>query len=259
MKGVKYSVFFCAIMCGFLSCMTSKKVNYLQSGKHIPEYVDTIAFTDYKLQKGDYLYIRVYTLDEKSQRLFNGGSNNANIQQSSDNANARLHLYLIGEDGCINYPYVGKIQMLGLESREAKNVMEDKLSNMLHNFSVDVKLMNRTFSVIGEAGSGRYQIPKEKLNIFQALAMSGDMSTYSDRKKIQLIRQTEQGTVVKTFDLRSKSIINSEYYYIQPNDVIYVPFDGARYFGVTHFTGILSLVISTLSFGLLIYGIVKPK
>ncbi|HOH71734.1 MAG TPA: hypothetical protein PK552_06765, partial [Paludibacteraceae bacterium] len=56
-------------MCGFLSCMTSKKVNYLQSGKHIPEYVDTIAFTDYKLQKGDYLYIRVYTLDEKSQRL----------------------------------------------------------------------------------------------------------------------------------------------------------------------------------------------
>ncbi|HOH71383.1 MAG TPA: hypothetical protein PK552_04945, partial [Paludibacteraceae bacterium] len=114
-------------------------------------------------------------------------------------------------------------------------------------------------SVIGEAGSGRYQIPKEKLNIFQALAMSGDMSTYSDRKKIQLIRQTEQGTVVKTFDLRSKSIINSEYYYSQPNDVIYVPFDGARYFGVTHFTGILSLVISTLSFGLMIYGIVKPK
>ena len=136
--------------------MTSKKVNYLQSGKHIPEYVETIAFTDYKLQKGDYLYIRVYTLYEKSQRLFNGGSNNANIQQSSDNANARLHLYLIGEDGCINYPYVGKIQMLGLESR-SKERYGDKLSNMLHNFSVDVKLMNRTFSVI-EAGSGRYQI-----------------------------------------------------------------------------------------------------
>lgn len=259
MKGVKYGVFFCAIVCSLFSCMTSKKVNYLQSGKYIPEYVDTLAYTDYKLQKGDYLYIRVYTLDEKSQRLFNGGTSNNNAQQSSDNANGRLNLYLIDEDGCINYPYVGKIRLLGLASREAKTVMKEKLANMLHDFSVDVKLMNRTFSVIGEAGSGRYQIPKEKLNIFQALAMSGDMSTYSDRTKIQLIRQTEKGTIVKTFDLRSESIINSEYYYIQPNDVIYVPFDGSRFFGVTHFTGILSLVISTLSFGLMIYGIVKPK
>ena len=194
-------------------------------------------------------------MDEKANACLIG-SNNANIQQSSDNANARLHLYLIGEDGCINYPYVGKIQMLGLESREAKNVMEDKLSNMLHNFSVDVKLMNRTFSVIGEAGSGRYQIPKEKLNIFQALAMSGDMSTYSDRKKIQLIRQTEQGTVVKhlTFVVNPSSIRVLLYL---PNDVIYVPFDGALFWCYS-FYRYLSLVI--LHYRLvMIYGIVKPK
>ncbi|MDD3406120.1 MAG: hypothetical protein EOM76_00100 [Sphingobacteriia bacterium] len=258
MKKLKYIIFGCVLALSLFSCMTTKKVNYLQSGKHIPEYADTLIYTDYKLQKGDYIYIRVYTLDEESQRLFNGNTNNNNVQQTSDNAYARLYFYLIGEDGCINYPYVGKIKLLGLESREAKVAVEDKLQNMLHNFSIDVRLMNRTFSVIGESGSGRYQIPKEKLNIFQALAMSGDMSTYSDRSKIQLIRQTEEGTVVKSFDLRSKSIINSEFYYIQPNDVIYVPFDGARYFGVTHFTGILSLVISTLSFGLLIYGLCKP-
>lgn len=256
MKNIKKWLFGALLAAVCFSCVTTRKINYLQTGKHVPDYADTVAYSDYKLQKGDYLFIRVYTLDKTSQRMFNS-SNATNILQNSDNASARLYLYLIGEDGCINYPYVGKIPLLGATTREAKGVIQEKLQDMLRDFSVDVKLQNRTFSLIGESGSGRYSIPKEKLNIFQALAMCGDMSTYSDRSKIQLIRQTETGTEVKTFDLRSKSIINSEYYYIQPNDVIYVPFDNSRYFGVTHFTGILSLTLSTISFGMMIYGIVN--
>ena len=242
------------------SCMTTKRLNYLQTGSGIPQYADSIEYEDYRLQKGDYLYIRIYSPNPEDLATYNGTTGSSNqyqqLSQAGDNANARLLLYLVAEDGTINYPYVGKLQVLNKTTREVKFLLEDVLRESISAFSADVKLSNRSFSVLGESGSGRYSIPKEKLTIFQALAMSGDMSLYAKRNKIQIIRQTEHGTVVKTFDLRSQSIINSEYYYIQPNDVIYVPFDNAKFFGVSHVTGALSLVISTFSFGLLIYGLV---
>lgn len=240
--------------------MTTKRLNYLQTGSGIPEYADSVEYEDYRLQKGDYLYIRIYSPNPEDLATYNGTTGSSNqyqqLSQAGDNANARLLLYLVAEDGTINYPYVGKLDVIGKTTREVKFILEDALRESISAFSVDVKLSNRSFSVLGESGSGRYQIPKEKLTIFQALAMSGDMTLYAKRSKIQVIRQTEAGTIVKTFDLRSESLINSEYYYIQPNDVIYVPFDNAKFFGVSHFTGVMSLAISTLSFGLLIYGLV---
>lgn len=236
--------------------MTTKRLNYLQTGPGIPQYADSVEYEDYKLQKGDYLYIRIYSPNPEDIATYNGGISSSQAAQIGDNANARLLLYLVAEDGTINYPYVGKLYVLNKTTREVKFLLEDVLRESISAFSVDVKLSNRSFSVLGESGSGRYSIPKEKLTIFQALAMSGDMSLYAKRSKIQIIRQTEHGTVVKTFDLRSKSIINSEFYYIQPNDVIYVPFDNAKFFGVSHFTGAMSLVISTLSLGWFVYELI---
>lgn len=242
----------------FSSCVMTKKVNYLQTRDNIPEYADTLQFTDYRLQLGDFLYIKVLSLDEEMAEIFNGTqNNNMTSLMVSDNATARLYMYLIEEDGCINYPYIGRIEAAGKTQREVKEEIEDKMKNYLQIYSVDVRLANRSFSIIGESGSGRYNIPRQKINIFEALAMSGDLSLYAKRDKIQLIRQTQEGTVVKTFDLRSESIIDSEYYYIQPNDVIYIPFDDAKYWGAKNFSNVLSMTISTVSFGLLIYSIVN--
>lgn len=241
------------------SCVTTRHLNYLQpSGHGIPDYADTLVYQDYKLQKGDYLYIQIHSPNADEVAMYNGymSQQSVNNTDNFDVATSRLFLYLVGEDGAINYPYVGKIPVLGKTTREVKFLLEDALRESVSYASVDVKLSNRSFSILGESGSGRYLMPKEKLNIFQALAMCGDMSYYAKRNEIQIIRQTESGTVVKTFDLRGESIINSEFYYIQPNDVIYVPFSNAKFFGVQHFTGVLSLSMSTISFGVFIYGIV---
>jgi len=116
-----------------------------------------------------------------------------------------------------------------------------------------VKLANRTFSIITDSKSSRVQIPAEKMTIFQALAMSGDLAQYSDRSKIKLVRQTEEGTIVKIFDLRPKSIIDSEFYYIQPNDVLYVQHTFAKHFGIDHITAAISATLGTASLGLIIY------
>lgn len=242
------------------SCVFSKKINYLQTRDDLPQYNDSIEFSDYKLQRGDYLYVYLVAIDEDMMEMFNGNSvmyANNTTYYNSDNPTARLYLYLIGEDDCIEYPYLGRLKVVGLTVREVKNLLETKLAEMINGFSVDVRLANRSFSILGEAGSGKYIIPKEKLTIFEALAMSGDLKAYSRRSKIQIIRKSENGTIVKTFDIRTRSIIDSEFYYIQPNDVIYVPFSDAKVMGADHVTSVISLTMSTVSFGLLIYSIVN--
>ncbi len=253
-KLLLYTLF---IVIALSSCVTSKKVNYLQQRSGLPSYVDSVEFKDYQLQKGDYLNIIVSSIDAKSMALFNGNTTSSINNFNSDDSSSRLYLYVVGEDGCIDYPYVGKINVLGKTLREVKHIVEEKLEDQLESYSVEVRLSNRTFSIIGESGSGRYTIPREKLTIFEALAMSGDLSFYAKRSNIQIIRQTENGTIVKTFDIRTKSIIDSEFYYIQPNDVIYVPFQNAKYVGASNFTSVLSLTFTTLSFGLFIYSIVR--
>lgn len=257
MKEVKYIYILGLLVLLFSSCVMSKKINYLQEGSHVPVYSDSILFEDYKLQRGDYMYIRVNSIDKESMEMFNGNVLNTNMSfMTPDNSTARLYLYLVEEDNCIDYPYVGRLDVVGRTLREVKLLLEEKLEGLLHGFSVDVRLANRSFSIIGEAGTGRYNIPREQLTIFEALAMSGDLSLYANRKEVHLIRQTAEGTKVMKFDLRSKSIIDSEYYYIQPNDVIYIPFDSAKHWGASHFTGVLSMAFATVSFGLFIFSIV---
>lgn len=240
------------------SCVMSEKINYLQDSDDVPLYNDSVSFDDYLLQRGDYIYVRVNAIDMDMAEMFNGNvSISSMTYMTPDNSTARLYLYLVEEDNCIDYPYVGKIEVAGKSLREVKLLLEEKLDGMLQGFSVDVRLANRSFSIIGESGSGRYNIPREQLTIYEALAMSGDLSLYANRKDVHIIRQGVDGeTKVMRFDLRSKSIIDSEYYYIQPNDVIYIPFDSAKHWGANHFTSVLSMTFATVSFGLFVYSIV---
>ena len=257
MKKAEYVYIFSLLVMLLSSCVMSKKINYLQEGDNIPVYNDSVSFDDYKLQRGDYIYIRVNAIDMEMADMFNGNvSVSSMTYMTPDNSTARLYLYLVEEDSCIDYPYVGRVEVEGKSLREVKLLLEEKLDGMLQGYSVDVRLANRSFSIIGESGTGRYNIPREQLTIYEALAMSGDLSLYANRKEVHLIRQTPEGTKVMKFDLRSKSIIDSEYYYIQPNDVIYIPFDSAKHWGANHFTSVLSMTFATVSFGLFVYSIV---
>ncbi len=258
MKKTKYIYVFSLLVMMLSSCVMSKKINYLQEGNRIPTYNDSVSFDDYKLQRGDYVYIRVNAIDMEMADMFNGNISVSNMSSMTpDNSTARLYLYLVEEDNCVDYPYVGRIEVVGRSLREVKLMLEEKLDGMLQGYSVDVRLANRSFSIIGESGTGRYNIPREQLTIYEALAMSGDLSLYANRKEVHLIRQTSEGTKVMKFDLRSKSIIDSEYYFIQPNDVIYIPFDSAKHWGANHFTSVLSMTFATVSFGLFVYSVVN--
>lgn len=255
---------------GFLlsSCVTARKVNYMQDpDRHIPSYADTLSFEDYQLRIGDRIYVYVYSLDEKTQKMYNaGGSNAAQMRQQmgygSMSGSYELYTYLVDEEGNIDFPTIGKVQVLGLTTREVKHKLEEELSTLLRELpgystiSVEVNIMNRSFSIIG-AQSGRYTINKEKMTIFEALAMAGDLGEFNSRKEIKLVREKNGVTTIKTFDVRSKDIVNSEYYYIEPNDIIYIRQIPGYSFGINHVTSVISVTAATISFGVFVYSIVQ--
>ena len=250
------------------SCVTSKKVNLMQeSGRRgIPSYADTLTYEDYEVRVGDRLYVYVYSIDERVSKMFNPtgtGINSSQIRQaSSAGGSYDLYTYLVLDDGCIDYPMVGRIPVRGKTTREIKHDLERELSSYVAGYqdykmlSVEVNIVRRSFSVISDKGSGTFTIPKEKVTIFEALAMAGDIGDFGDRSKVRIVRELEGETQIKVFDVRSKDIINSEFYYIEPNDVIYIQRIKGQSFGVNSVTTAISVVATTLAFGGFVYGLV---
>ena len=249
------------------SCVTSKRVNLMQTpGKNgIPQYADTVSYEDYELRIGDRLYIYVYSVDERVDKMFNSSSGTIGIQMlqgSGVGGSYDLYTYLVQEDGCIDFPMVGHVPVRGMTTREVKRVLEDELSSFIKSYgdyqmmSVEVKIVRRSFSVISDRGSGTFNIQKEKVTIFEALAMAGDIDDFGDRSKVRIVREKEGLTLVKEFDVRSEDIINSEFYYIEPNDVIYIQRIKGQSFGINSVTTTISVVATTLAFGGFVYGLV---
>ena len=251
------------------SCVTARKVNYMQEpDRYIPAYADTLAFEDYELRIGDRLYVYVYSLEETIMKMYNaGGTNASQMRQQMGNGSTMygsydLYTYLIDEEGNIDFPTIGKQYVQGKTTREVKKQLEQELATLLQELpgyntvSVEVNIVNRSFSVIG-AQSGRYPINKEKMTIFEALAMVGDLGEFNSRKEIKLVREKNGVTTIKTFDARSKDIVNSEYYYIEPNDIIYIRQIPGYSFGINHVTTVIGVTAATISFGVFVYSIVQ--
>ena len=129
-------------LCMF-SCVTTKSLNYMQKPSDgIPNYVDTVGFSEYAVQKGDYLNIRVYSLNKEDISLYNCNENTSDYN-NTDEASSRLCLYVVDEQGDIYYPYIGSLQVLGKTTRQIKSELEDMFKRDIAKYvSVDVSLVN---------------------------------------------------------------------------------------------------------------------
>ena len=269
MRKFKYILFLALVGFVLASCVTARKVNYMQEpDKQIPSYADTLSFEEYELRIGDRLYVYVYSTNEEVMKMYNaGGSSSSQMRQQMSQGGGGygsydLYTYLIDEEGNIDFPSIGKVHVKGNTLREVKHKLEDELSTLIKEMpgystvSVEVNIVNRSFSIIG-AQSGRYMINKEKMTIFEALAMAGDLKEFNSRKEVKLVREKNGVTTIKTFDVRSKDIVNSEYYYIEPNDIIYIRQIPGYSFGINHVTTVIGVTAATISFGVFIYSIVQ--
>jgi len=236
------------------SCVTNKKLTYLQSEGVREEFI-AITPATYIIQPYDNLFIRVVTPDPKLSDMFNtlpatsiGGSI---TEQSAD-----MLSYTVDGEGAIELPYAGRFIVAGKTLSMVKTELDNALKSYVTDAVVTVKMINNYVSIIGEVQNpGRYPIYKERLNIFQALAMAGDLGLFSDRQKIQLIRQTPDGNIVKEFTIKDRNIIGSQFFYVMPNDVIYAPPMKGRFFQMNAFP--YSVILSTITTFVLLWNVLK--
>ena len=249
-------ILFIVLILQLTSCITTHQINYLQPTKNfIPAYKDTFSYRDYRLKEGDRLFVQVYSLDEKTNVLFNGSgsSSSQTMSGSGSSENLDLYTYAVLPNGSIDFPIIGEVVVKGKTIRETKVILENAIKPVLKINSVDVRMIGRSFSIIGSGKSGRFPFPREKVNIYQALALAGDFGFYADRSRIRILRITDKGNQIKTFDARSIDIINSEFYYLEPDDVIFLQPMKEQFFGVSTFWMAVSTIVTTYSFGVIIY------
>jgi len=249
-------ILFIVLILQLTSCITTHQINYLQPTKNfIPAYKDTFSYKDYRLKEGDRLFVQVYSLDEKTNVLFNGSgsSGSQTMSGSGSSENLDLYTYAVLPNGSIDFPIIGEVVVKGKTIRETKVILENAIKPVLKINSVDVRMIGRSFSIIGSGKSGRFPFPREKVNIYQALALAGDFGFYADRSRIRILRITDKGNQIKTFDARSIDIINSEFYYLEPDDVIFLQPMKEQFFGVSTFWMAVSTIVTTYSFGVIIY------
>ncbi len=235
------------------SCIPQKKILYLQDkeeGTVKNEF--TTPVQQHKIKTGDDLYIRVLSLDEKTAKVFNsmGGDNqnNMNIQYGG----AYLMSFAVSDSGYIDFPYIGKIAVEGLTINEAKMLLQKELSEYLKYITVVIKLVNFKVSVLGEVmHPGHFDIFNDRVTVFEVIGMAGDLTPYGKRNNVALIRQTENGSEIHYLDLTDKKLLQSEYFYLMPNDVIYVSQMASKPFGLANFklnefVSILSSIVSLI-------------
>jgi polysaccharide export outer membrane protein len=235
------------------ACVTQKKLTYLQYSAReksfSPDLESRASVTPsaYKVMPNDYLFIRVITPDPQWSALFNMQTGEGGVTQES----AALSSYPVDINGDIEIPYVNKVRVAGKTLTEIKTDLEAIFKNYVNDAAITVRMVDNFVSIIGEVNApGRYPITKDRMTIFEAMAMAGDLSAFSNRQRIQLIRPSPYGPVIKEFSLTDRSILNSEYYFIMPNDVLYaMPLRG-RSFQMN--TSVYTLFLTTVSTALVI-------
>lgn len=213
---------FLLLIFGFLilsSCASKKDILYF-SDVNLNE-VDKTIFSEGKIQINDILSIIV---SSSSPDL-------ASIYNTNQSTSSTINGYLVTVEGTIILPVLGKIKVQDLTLLELEHLLVQKLidGNHLTNPTVTVRLTNAKFTILGEVKNpGTFTFNEQNISILQAIGYAGDLTINGKRQDILIIREENNKRTYMTIDLTSKKWFDSSYYYIKPNDVIYVNPNGPK-------------------------------
>ena len=241
MKTIRFIVFGLVALL-LSSCYTHRRIGYLQEPtkqNKLPVY-DSVPYEPYRIRVNDEIIYRLVTMDETVSKVF-GANQNVSFQYANS--------YRVYSDGTVDLPFLKPLHLAGLTEVEAQDTLRAAFREIIPDADVKLALYNKYFSVIGDANASQYYIYKEKMNIFQALAMTGDVMNSGDRRHIRIIRPRDGGQEpeILEFDMRTNSIIDSKYYYIYPNDVIYVARTKDSFYTVPNYSGFIGLITSSVA------------
>jgi polysaccharide export outer membrane protein len=237
------------------SCISKKKINYFQAnqtGKDL-QSLDIDHKYIAKLQPGDILSILVSSLSPEASEMFNPYQLNLNSiasQQQTIQTTSPTPAtgYLVNQEGFITLPMIGKVNVLGLTTEAATDLIVTKLNKYLEQPTVNIRILNFKISVLGEVNRPAvYTIPNEEVTLPEALAMAGDLTIYGKRNNVMLIRNVNGKREFNRIDLTKRDLFNSPYYYLQANDVLYVEPTKSKITSTDRTVQLAPIVLSALS------------
>ena len=205
------------------SCIPYKDLVLFRKGNaSLPELQPTSVAknTDVAIQPNDALSITVSCLDPQLAAPFNLVDARVNGQIAADSP---LASFLVDGNGDINYPVLGKIQATKKTIAQLRDELIAKLKPYIKEPSINIRRVNFKITVLGEVTkAGSFSVPSERITILEAIGLAGDFTSYSDRQRVLVVRE-ENGKVTSTkVDLQTSDFFTSPYYFLHPNDVIYV-------------------------------------
>lgn len=230
------------------SCGSSRDAIYFNIQK------DSVTQVQYQspgtvIQKNDLLSINVSSLSSEASQLYNMPNTVA-----GSGANAVPGGYLVSEEGNIQFPVLGTIKAAGLTKMQLQKEITDRLveKKLLLDPIVSIRSLTYKVTVLGEVQHPMViNVPSEKINLLEALGFAGDLTIYANRKNVLLIREDDNKRTFKVLNLNSAEIFSSPYFYLKPNDIVYVEPNKTKISSVSPTRQWLPIVLSTLSFTVL--------
>lgn len=225
---MKNQYLFLLLICSLttVACQSYKTVPYLQDAEQVNQTRQQRPLYDAIIAPKDLLTIVVSCTTPELAAPFNlTVASPASLTQNMTISQPALQQYLVSNQGIVNFPVLGNLHIGGLTKSQAESMITEKLKPYLKEVPiVTVRMINYKISVIGEVTRpGTFTISNEKVNLFEALAMAGDMTVYGMRNNVKLIREDSLGRQqIITLNLNEASIVFSDHYYLQQNDIVYI-------------------------------------
>jgi polysaccharide biosynthesis/export protein len=235
-------MFFIVIVLLSTSCTSSKKIAYFENATDTT-FEAMLNNVEAPIQPNDILNISVTSLNKAASEEFNTDFQKVGI-------NAQFAGYLVNSDGNIQIPTLGNIAAAGLTKNQLKNkitnvILEKKL---LLDPIVNIRFLNFEVTVIGEVAKPTViNVPNERISLIKAIGLAGDLTIYGKRDNILLIREENGKKITRHININSKDFFSSPYYYLQPNDVVYVEPNKARRASASRSQQTVPIVLSSLS------------
>jgi len=218
-KIVRLTIIGSTVLLLFTSCLPRQKMKY------ITEMEDQASLTNYHHEKkekiietNDKLYIKIMSLDQQTSQLFQEQN-----RMYGGESNMNLISYRVNESGNVDFPFVGEIHVKGYTLAEAKNRLEEELSQYMPNTSIRLKYAANYVTVLGEVRRpGNHLFYDDQINIFKALGYAGGIQDYGNKQEVILVRENGQQINYNTVDITTKKVAETKHYYLMPNDVIIV-------------------------------------
>jgi len=233
------------------SCIPFEKLKYVQPDKDETQTKFINKGIDKTIQPRDELYINVFSIDEQTKQIFDSRV------QGGGEATISLLSYTVDSDGYINFPFIGRFFVQDLTLIEAQEKLEDTLKQYLTDVTIILRYVGNSITLLGEVNRpGSYPYYDSKINIFEAISSAGGVAPYGNKEEVVIIREIDDEISYHEIDLSRRDVVQSEYYFLLPNDIVIIEPTRAKYRSYRDYS-LVSILLSSVATLATVFAIIR--